>query len=363
MPILSEWKNVDSDDGSIPETLLPCGLFQYRWVVAHSFPLDPYLGIGGGTLTMEWELAVDSLESVDTVEFRLITQRDFLLGWLCAFYTYYPAKLTTTGPNTTSTTGKQGLVWRSEGPTVGAGITEGFIMGLLYSPVYELALTPGATVDVRKHFPCSGIGGLGYILQVRTALGGETEMPVVTDHPTRDQHHFRIHRKALLMRTWLSAFATFDGPTFGLSTSTGSGLSVSVTAGEALVGHMPAELATDATVEVTASARSYIWAVIDEEATGQAAVPQLKIEATVGDEKPEGIACLLGIVDAGSDAVPASGIDTEHQGVVVCFDADQYGAAPPGEDGALRCIVDRGTSNDEVWESTDKGLRWASATA
>ena len=362
MPVLSDWKNVDSADGSIPEALLPCACLQYRWVVSHMFTPPPGWGVSGGKITMEWELALDDLASIDTVRFMVVVFVDPLLPGVILSYAYWDEYLHTTGPETVETLGGDELTWVPETYLGGASETEVLIAGTLMSPVYELELAAGATVDVRKHFPCSGIGGVGWILQVRTAPGGETEMPVLTDHPTRDQHHFRLHRKVLLMRTWLSAFSSFDGPTYGLELSPGSGLSVAVSAGGGLIGHMPAALVPGATVDVAASTRNHIWAVIDEEATGQAVLPQLKIEATVGDEKPEGIAYLLGIVDASSDAVAASGIDTEHQGVVVCFDADQYGASPPGEDGSMRCVVDRGSSTDEIWESTDKGLRWDRVT-
>ncbi|MBC7288478.1 MAG: hypothetical protein H5T86_10630, partial [Armatimonadetes bacterium] len=81
---LSEWRGV-SKEGEIPEELLPCRYLQYRWRIHHSFDISPYLGIGGGQLSMTFEMQCGKLHSVDTVTFLLTTLRDPILGWVAAF--------------------------------------------------------------------------------------------------------------------------------------------------------------------------------------------------------------------------------------------------------------------------------------
>jgi len=357
-PRFGEWRFWE--EGAAPEGLLPAAYVQYRWTVHEEFlPSPVWLGLGGGMLPMTFELEFSAggevvLASEDFVEFLCITLEDPFIMGLVNLYTYHPNRMTTTGPETYPTFGGPQLDWQYTAPSTGMGIYQVWVIGLLVSPVYQVDLPAGTTLDALHWFPCSGVPSPGWALEVRTAPGGRPEKVLIVDHQSGNQTSFRIHGDILLARTWLSGYRTYDGPRTGLAVTAGTGLSVDVSAGEAYLGHRPCSMAEAATVELTGAATNHVWA---RALTGGPPVP-LEVLATTGEEIPDGQPCLLAIVSCSGTEV--TGVE-EVPGSVVAFDVTSCGGQRT-ESGRMVVTVDRDSETDVRYASGDGGLTWGRAT-
>lgn len=349
---LSDWTLVASD-GTIPEELLPASIVQYRWVCHHEFPVPPGFGVNGGTYEMEWELGIagstPAFESTDYVKFQCITLQDILFAGMIAFYTYYPTELTTTGPEIADTIGGVDPYWADDWPNYGIGLDELYITGWWHSPVYELALAAGATVNVTKHATQSGIPSPGWMLEMRTQLGRRAGRVTLKDCAVGDLHRFRIYSGMLLDRRWLNAYQSLDGPSDGCAVAAGTGLTAVVSAGDAYLGYRPLSLAAAATVDLEPSTTNHVWLTIDESGS----TPALAVEVTQ-ETLPDGVAYLIGTVETNADSVAS--VDGMARGTVVTFEADDYGGVIH-DDGRIEVNVESG-SEETTYVSRDRGLTW-----
>lgn len=335
---LSDWKGV-SDEGALPEELLPCSYLQYRWRVLHQFN-------GGGSVLMKmpfWLRLGDSLESHDQVTVFCTWIPD---GFGENLFSYNPQEITTTGPETTPTFASGQMVWEYFDPGSGGGISTGMpiIDIFLVSPIYNLSLAQGAELEVLKHFPLENPEHWGWYLEFRTVKGeGGTNMQSFADPALG--HKVTLYNKSgtLLCRVTMGASGIVHGVESGMSVAIASGRAA-IAPGVVWVGYKRFTLEEDAIASVASDAK-YIVA--------RAEGGELVIEAVAAvPAEPHTLVATL----SGGKA------DTTMTGSMVTDRVADFGAIKL-ERGRLVAPVKKSGSDAIVeYVSSDYGMSWAAQT-
>ena len=349
-PKFSNWFVVE-DLEEIPVEHLPAAYWQYRWVISTDFEIpESWLGVSGGLMTLDFELAIgEEFNSTDRIRFVCVTLRDYFIGSLLAFYTYYPGLQTTSAVLDVPTFGGNQPYWVYDGDSQGASLENGFIRGWWHSPIYKLGLPVGSVVDIIKFHPSSEILG-GVMLQMRTARGAAGKRRTLVDPVTSNEHLPRVVDGMLLLRT-----RTHDGMTgvqSGLGVSlgaiTGGTVAVTVGPGAANVGYADHQLAAAATLDVSQSGS---WYLLARPLTPALSQGERELEI-VAEQMPVSYPSVcIGRVK--------NGALTSCNGVLIADDVDD-GTYSPGrtEDGRMSITWDSGASLDMRKESSDRGVTW-----
>ena len=187
----SAWKSVKSD-GSIPDDLLPCTLFQLRWNITWllSSPDDSYTE----TVKGKWRWVIKQNETPEfESEVRVKATAIWLLGSLVTWYvdpnatevrTTIPVKPSILGADINAWTQRDDGTWANPAepgytisdydPNSGLGMANDIPVYIdYYSAAYEIPLSYGAKISVPFH----NVGGVWTVklasISIRTAgLGG-----------------------------------------------------------------------------------------------------------------------------------------------------------------------------------------------
>jgi hypothetical protein len=331
-PQFSNWFAIPAN-GQIPAQYLPAGVMQYRWRIDTDIEIPfSWWGIGGGTMRMTHELQIgEAFRSTDELALVCVVLKDLFTAGLIAFWTYYPGTYRFSAQETVPTLlGFQGG-WEYWGPTSDYGLTAGAVDGVLVSPIYEVEIPQGSTVEVKRYYPCSNLPR-GYQVQMRTAPGGRVKTPMLIDPVTHEQHLPRVIEGCLL---WRSP----KGIVSGLGVKLADGVAT-VAPGVCWIEFTRRELRQAATVAAgTGGTRqvSLVWA--------DGVLAPVVHEQPLGDQPH---CCLAQIV-----GTRVTGLG----GTLVATGVTDF-AVGRREDGRLVVRVDTREEQDRIYWSRDRGVTW-----
>jgi hypothetical protein len=341
-PKFSEWFAVGRD-GEIGSQHLPAAFFQYRWRVDTEFMVPTsWFGVSGGVMKMIFALGIgEEFKSEDLLNMFCVTLRDPMTGGFIAFYTYYPALVSSSAALTIPTFAGADPYWIYAGLTSDWGIALGFIDGWFMSPIYQFRLESDASVDVQKWYPSSNING-GWFLEMRTAPATALRNSMLIDPVTGDKHLFRITAKALLCRRRMYD-GSEDGKQTGLVLTYGGG-SLHCTAGTAKIDYNDFAMAAAQDLLVPNAGTFYLFVTPDEKGDLELlyATAPLPIPALCMGKLVNGV------------------LDGTLNGTLVAAPVDDY-AVGRQEDGAIVVRYDSGSNQDAMVVSRDRGVTWEAA--
>lgn len=323
----------DGGGGEIPDDRLPAAWIQYYWDIDTTFDIPGSWGFSGGRMSIDFDIQISDAEG--TPVFTSHDHFPAICETLFGMYEYIPGNPTMSAFPSVPHLGEGGPYYVTLQPDDTGGMGQGYIRGELYSPMYQVAIPAGATVDVLHWTPQTEMMG-GFALWMRTALGGGVTKRMAIDPVTGDEYLPAITSGMLTMR--VSSWDGMSGRRAGLGVSYAGGVAT-VQAGHAVIGHQDCYADSALTANVPTTGTYYVF--LAPAAGG--------LSLLVGTGPQQTPAWCVGRVKNGAFAAC--------DGVLIADGTDAC-AVDRREDGLIVVRYDSGTQRDLRAVSRNRGVTW-----